>query len=85
MVFETEKWSRHAKTKTKKHIKQKNQCRTPLFSITEHIVTYPGTLFLQENRHTGIDLLYQNWAMLPFRALKVFFEMKQSLKLRIKT
>ena len=24
----------------------------------------------------GTDLFYQNWGMLPFRALKLFFEMK---------
>lgn len=71
-----------------KHTKQKKkqqQRRTPLFSITEDIVTYPGPLFLQENRHMGTDLLYQNWGMFPCRALKVFFEMKQSLRLRRKT
>lgn len=86
MVFETETWSRHSKTKilNKKRNKIK-KCRIPLFSSKEHIVTYPGTLFLRENRRMGTDLLYQNWDMLPFRALKVFFEMKQSLKLRRKT
>lgn len=76
------------KNKNIKHKKKQNkkkQCRIPLFSSKEHIVTYSGTLFLRENRRMGTDLLYQNWDMLPFRALKVFFEMKQSLKLRRKT
>lgn len=60
-------------------------CAIPLFSRKQHIVSYPGPLFPEANRHTGNDLLYQNWDKVTFSTLNVIFGMKLSPTQRRKT